>query len=52
VTAGRLSAETREHIRRLVDQAPPLTADQRTRLAVLLRPAATTEAAAGKRKAA
>jgi hypothetical protein len=51
VTAGRLSAETREHIRRLVDQAPPLTADQRTRLAVLL-PAATTEAAAGKRKAA
>jgi hypothetical protein len=31
-----LSAE--DYIRRLVDEAPPLTPDQRDRLAVLLRP--------------
>lgn len=33
-----MNAETREHIRRLVDAAPPLTPEQRMRLAVLLRP--------------
>ncbi|GGM67091.1 hypothetical protein GCM10012275_42020 [Longimycelium tulufanense] len=35
------SSESRvaEYIRRVVDDAPPLTADQRHRLAVLLRPA-------------
>jgi hypothetical protein len=27
-----------EHVRRVVDAAPPLTADQRARLAALLRP--------------
>ena len=27
-----------DHIRRVVDQAPPLTAEQRDRLATLLRP--------------
>lgn len=33
-----MNAETREHIRRLVAAAPPLTPEQRMRLAVLLRP--------------
>lgn len=34
-----------EYVKRLVDQAPPLTADQRARLAILLAPAlATTKA--------
>jgi hypothetical protein len=28
-----------EHVRRLVDQAPPLSTEQRARLAALLRPA-------------
>lgn len=32
------AAELEEHIRRLVDQAPPLTSEQRARLAALLRP--------------
>ncbi|MEQ7124720.1 hypothetical protein ABN034_09355 [Actinopolymorpha sp. B11F2] len=32
-------ANAEDYIRRLVDTAPPLTADQRDRLAVLLRPA-------------
>lgn len=35
-----------EHIRRLVDQAPPLTEHQRSRLAVLLRPTAEEAGAA------
>ena len=30
--------ELRQHIKRLVDDWPPLTADQRARLAILLRP--------------
>jgi hypothetical protein len=30
-------ARLAEHIRRLVDEAPPLTAEQRDRLAILLR---------------
>lgn len=50
-----MNAETREYIRRLVAEAPPLTPDQRTRLAVLLRPhapAGTKPAAASQRKAA
>lgn len=35
-----LSDETKAHIAKLVDQAPPLTQDQKDRLRVLLRPAA------------
>jgi hypothetical protein len=31
------AAQLAEHIRRVVDAAPPLTDDQRTRLAALLR---------------
>jgi hypothetical protein len=34
------AAELEYHIRRLVDQAPPLTDEQRTRLAALLAPVA------------
>jgi hypothetical protein len=34
-----MSADVREHIRRLVADAPRLTPDQLDRLAVLLRPA-------------
>ena len=37
------AAELAEHVRRIVDQAPPLTNDQRNRIASLLR---TPEAAA------
>jgi hypothetical protein len=33
-----MNAHVREHIRRLVAAAPPLTPDQRVRLAILLRP--------------
>ena len=32
------AAELEEHVRRIVDDAPPLTAEQRDRLAALLRP--------------
>jgi hypothetical protein len=32
------TVKTAEYIRRIVDAAPPLTAEQRTRLAELLRP--------------
>lgn len=32
------AAELAEHIARLVDAAPPLTAEQRAKLALLLRP--------------
>lgn len=34
-----MTEATREHIRRLVDAAPPLTDAQKARLAALLRPA-------------
>lgn len=34
------AAELEDHISRVVDQAPPLTAEQRDRLALLLRPVA------------
>lgn len=34
-----------EHIERVVNEAPPLTAEQRERLAALLRPAAVDGAA-------
>lgn len=34
-----------EYIRRLVDEAPPLTPDQRNRLAAILRPVQRREAA-------
>lgn len=39
-----------EHVRRVVDAAPPLTPEQRDRIAALLRPVATPEdrAAAGR----
>ena len=33
------AAKLADHIRRVVDEAPPLTTEQRDRLAVLLRPA-------------
>lgn len=49
------AATLAEHIRRVVDTAPPLTDDQRTRLADLLRggrPAATATAGAGGDRAA
>jgi len=36
---GQLTDDDREWIRRQVDQAPPLTPEQRTALAELLRPA-------------
>lgn len=36
--AQEADAALREHIRRLVDSAPPLTEAQRARLAALLRP--------------
>ena len=35
------AAELEEHVRRIVDAAPPLTAEQRDRLAALLRAPAT-----------
>ncbi|PRX95612.1 hypothetical protein [Allonocardiopsis opalescens] len=38
---ARLSPELRDHVVATVDAAPPLTPEQRARLAVLLRPAAT-----------
>ncbi|MGH3511658.1 MAG: hypothetical protein ACRDRB_05200 [Pseudonocardiaceae bacterium] len=38
------AAELEEHVRRLVDAAPPLTPAQRDRLAALLRGPATREA--------
>ncbi len=31
-----------EHVQRLVDQAPPLSAEQKSRLALLLRPSVTS----------
>lgn len=34
------AARLEEHIRKLVDEAPPLSDEQRSRLAALLRPAA------------
>ncbi len=34
----RAALERRDHIRRVVDQAPPLSPEQRDRLAMLLRP--------------
>lgn len=34
------AAQLEEHIRRVVDAAPPLTDEQRERIAALLRPAA------------
>jgi hypothetical protein len=49
--AGQLSDDVREHIRRLVDEAPPLTEHQRSRLAVLLRPGTQPVPAAEKRAA-
>lgn len=38
---GELSPECADWVRRVVDAAPPLTDEQRTRLAELLRPART-----------
>lgn len=38
-TAAELSPECAAWVRRVVDAAPPLTDEQRTRLAELLRPA-------------
>jgi hypothetical protein len=35
------AAELEEHVRRIVDAAPPLTAEQRDRIAALLRAPAT-----------
>lgn len=35
------ATELAEHVRRIVDQAPPLTNEQRNRIAALLRPAGT-----------
>ena len=35
------AAELEEHVRRIVDQAPALTAEQRTKVAALLRPRPT-----------
>ena len=37
------AAVLEQHIRRAVDAAPPLTAEQRERLALLLHPAAGTD---------
>lgn len=39
VAAGELSPEGAAWVRRVVADAPPLTGEQRTRLAELLRPA-------------
>jgi hypothetical protein len=36
--AGRMAAALDERIRKIVDAAPPLTAEQRDKLALLLRP--------------
>lgn len=47
--SGELSPECADWVRRVVDAAPPLTDEQRTRLAELLRPArinATTPSSA------
>lgn len=41
-----------EHIRRLVDDAPPLSETQRSRLATILRPVSTKATAAPRREAA
>ncbi|GAA3785534.1 hypothetical protein [Micromonospora maritima] len=41
-----------EYIRRLVDQAPPLSEAQRSRLATILRPVATKAVPAPRREAA
>lgn len=46
--AGRDAEQRRridEHIKRIVDAAPPLTSDQRDRLALLLRPKPQEESA-------
>lgn len=40
VRAELKAANAADYIRRLVDEAPPLTSEQRDRLAVLLRPSA------------
>lgn len=40
------AARLAEHIRRVVDAAPPLTPEQRERLALLLRPAGASDAPA------
>ena len=39
------AARLEDYIRRTVDQAPPLTAEQRERIAALLRPSAGGDAA-------
>jgi len=43
--AGQARTGTDYHIRKLVDAAPPLTAEQRDRLAALLRSPGDTDAA-------
>jgi len=40
------AAKLEEHIARVVGEAPPLTADQRDRIAALLRPSTNTGRAA------
>jgi hypothetical protein len=42
----RATASLAEHIKRVVDDFPPLTGEQRDRLAALLRPSTTTGAGA------
>lgn len=41
------AAELEEHVRRIIDAAPPLTSEQRDRIAALLRPVASEGRAAG-----
>lgn len=43
VTGARRAVELAEHVRRIVAAAPPLTAEQRDRIAALLRPVPTQQ---------
>lgn len=52
MTTRPLSDELDERIRRLADDAPPLTAEQRARLAPLLRPRQSAEPPVAEREAA
>ncbi|AVT37400.1 hypothetical protein C6W10_14030 [Plantactinospora sp. BB1] len=49
--AAQEAGETAEYIRRLVDGAPPLTEEQRARLAGLLAPAGDSRRTAAHRRA-
>lgn len=52
MSGKELGKELDEHIRRMVDDWPPFTPEQKSRLAVLMRPSAEPDRTPNARKAA